>query len=227
MNILAIDTSSVYASCAFMRDGVIVSEKVIQGGLVHSEALFPIIEECLESVKASIGEVDVFACCAGPGSFTGVRIGVCAVKGLAQANNKMCARINTLDALSRNVQSFGTVCPIMDARRGQVYCAVYENGKIIRDYDACAIEELAEFLKDKKTVFVGDGVKAFRSTLTELLGENALFAQPQHNYTRASAAATIANEEAEKGNLLSPAALDAIYLRVPQAEREFKEKHSE
>lgn len=219
MKILAIDTSSVYASCALYEDGEIVGERIEKNGLVHSKSLMPLVEGCLG--ERDVNDIDLFACVAGPGSFTGVRIGVCAVKGLAQATGKMCVGVDTLDCLSENLPFAPTVCPIMDARRGQVYCAVYENGVKIRDDAASSIEELAEFLAGKKTVFTGDGVKAYKEKIISLMGENASFAPPEHSFTRAAAACVIA----ERSTPVTPEALEAIYLRKPQAEREYDAKH--
>ncbi len=221
MNILAIDTSSQYVSCAILTDSGIKNQKALSTGLVHSRSLLPLVEDCVESAGLSLNDIDVYACVAGPGSFTGVRIGVCAIKGLAQPENKPCVAVNTLDCLKENVPYAEYVCPIMDARRGQVYCAVYENGKLIRNYDACPIEEVAEFLNGKKTVFLGDGINVFKEKLTSLLGENALFAPEHLCYTNAAAAAVIARNS----ETCTPAALDAIYLRKPQAEREYESKH--
>lgn len=225
MNILAIDTSSIYASSAIMRDGIVVFEKVFSSGLVHSKSVLPLIEDALNSVNMDISEIDVFACVAGPGSFTGVRIGACAIKGLAQSLDKPCARINTLDCLSLNSEA-EYVCPIMDARRGQVYCAVYKDGQIIRDYDVCPIEDVLDFVKDKKCVFTGDGIYVFKEVIEKALGENALFTKPQHTFVRASSALYIAQKYSEEGKLVSAAALDAIYLRKPQAEREYENRNS-
>ena len=155
-----------------------------------------------------------------PGSFTGIRIGVCAVKGLAQALKKPCAAVNTLDCLRQNFPFASTVCPIMDARRGQVYCAIYEEKSILLNSSAMAIEDLLALLKGKNTVFLGDGVKVYKDTIFAALKERALFAPPHLNYTRASSAAFLAMQAAEENKLVSAAALDAIYLRKPQAERE-------
>ena len=226
MIILAIDTSSIYASCAVMRDGEVLSEKVSLSGLVHSKSVMPLVEDCLKSINIDISEVDVFACVAGPGSFTGVRIGVCAIKGLAQALDKPCAQINTLDCLQLNAPYAEYVCPIMDARRGQVYCGEYKNGTLIRQQDVCPLEEVLEFVKDKKCVFTGDGVKAFKEKIQAYMGDNALFTLPQHNYTRAASALYLAQKAIEDNELVSAAALDAIYLRKPQAEREYENRNS-
>lgn len=222
MNILAVDTSSIYASCAILSENEIKSEVIINNGLVHSKSIMPMIESALSKAQMNASQIDVFAVCAGPGSFTGVRIGVCAIKGLACALDKPCVQINTLDCLSANVLTDAIVCPIMDARRGQVYCAAYKDGKRIFDYNACAIEDLCEFLQNRKTVFVGDGCEVNRDYITSVMGENAIFAPPHLVYTRASAAAYLALD-AQK---ISADELSAIYLRRPQAEREYANKHS-
>ena len=227
MKILAIDTSSIYASCALLAEGDIRSEAAVNNGLVHSRSLMPMIERCLQNADTDIGQIDVFACVAGPGSFTGIRIGVCAVKGLAQALKKPCAAVNTLDCLRQNFPFASTVCPIMDARRGQVYCAIYEEKSILLNSSAMAIEDLLALLKGKNTVFLGDGVKVYKDTIFAALKERALFAPPHLNYTRASSAAFLAMQAAEENKLVSAAALDAIYLRKPQAEREYATKHSQ
>lgn len=222
MNILAVDTSSIYASCAVLCENEIKSEVVINNGLVHSKSIMPMVETALCQAQLDISEIDVFAVCAGPGSFTGVRIGVCAIKGLATALNKPCVQINTLDCLAKNVLSQKIVCPIMDARRGQVYCAAYLNGNKIFDYSACAIEELCSFLKDKEAIFVGDGINVNKDCILSIMGANATFAPPHLAYTRASAAAYLASTAKQ----VSAEELSAIYLRRPQAEREYASKHS-
>lgn len=226
MNILCVDTSSVYASCALLKDGQIISEKTILSGLVHSKSIMPLVEQVLVSVNMDVTEIDIFSCVAGPGSFTGVRIGVCAIKGLAQANNKPCYAVNTLDCLKENVPYFKTVCPILDARRGQVYSAVYEDGEIIREHDVCLLEDVLEFVKDKKTLFLGDGVKVFKEKIISVLGENAIFSLPQHNFLRASSGAYLTLKAFEEGKLITYNQLDAIYLRKPQAEREYENRNS-
>lgn len=221
MKILAIDTSSKYASCAVLNGNLIVSEKVLSTGLVHSKSLMPLVEDCLESANISISEIDRIACVTGPGSFTGVRIGVCAAKGLAFPFSIPCVPVNTLDCLKENVPYFnGYVCPIMDARRGQVYCAVYKNGIAVKECDACSVEDLLEFVKGKKTLFLGDGQEVFRQKITDTMGENAYFAPAHLNFTRASSAAVCACTL----TALSCNELDAFYLRKPQAEREYASK---
>lgn len=222
MKLAAIDTSGGYASCAVTCEGKVLSEKTLSSGLVHSRSLLPMLEDCLQAVGMTPEELDAFVCVAGPGSFTGVRIGVCTVKGLAQALGKPCAGVNTLDVLRAGVPYASLVCPILDARRDQVYGAAYENGVCILPPDARPIAELAEAVRGKQALFLGDGTDRYREFLLETLGDGALFAPPDLNFPRAAVAARVAEE---KNEWVSAAALDAIYLRRPQAEREYDEKH--
>ena len=169
-------------------------------------------------------EVDVFAAVAGPGSFTGVRIGVCAAKGLAHAYNTPCVQIDALEALAMNFQHFdGIACPILDARRNQVYCAAFDmkNGlpeRILED-DAIEIGAFLEKLpKDGKLVFLGDGLRVHAQKISEALGEQAVIAPANLRQLRAEAACLLAEQKKDQwmeGRMLTP-----IYLRVPQAERE-------
>ncbi|MBP5662377.1 MAG: tRNA (adenosine(37)-N6)-threonylcarbamoyltransferase complex dimerization subunit type 1 TsaB, partial [Clostridia bacterium] len=220
MKILAIDTSGQSISCAITDNQTILAELFRRTGAVHSRALLPLLDQALAQTGLSVQDMDALACVAGPGSFTGVRIGVCTLKGLAMGANKPCAAVNTLDCLRENLPFETRVCPILDARRGEVYTAVYERGARVCGPDALNVEELAARLAGKDTVFLGDGVPVYKEKLTELLGDHALFAPPQCGQTRAVCAALIAARTPEAW--ASAAALDAFYLRKPQAEREYE-----
>ncbi len=226
MNIIAIDTSGPLASCAVMRDGSIVHLIAMNHGLTHSETIMPALEESMRAAGVSCAEADVFAAVAGPGSFTGVRIGVCAAKGLAHAWGKPCARVDALEALAMNYQGFdGIACPILDARRGQVYCAAFDmknmkNGmpeRILAD-DAVALEAFLESLpRDRRLVFLGDGLRVHAGKIREMLPE-AVIAPANLRELHADAACLLAAQRQEEwmpAHLLTP-----IYLRAPQAERE-------
>ena len=170
------------------------------------------------------GDVDVFAAVAGPGSFTGVRIGVCAAKGLAHATGKPCVAVHALEALAMNFYGFdGLCCPILDARRGQVYCAAFDMaGGMPRRALADAALPLEDFLAtlpgDRRLVFVGDGVPVHAETVRGILGERAMIAPPNLRDLRADAACLLA---AARPEAWVPAAqLQPIYLRAPQAVRE-------
>ena len=126
MILLSIDTSGPACSAALLADDRLLGEIVINSALTHSETIMPAVDELLSRENLTCADVDLFAVAAGPGSFTGVRIGVCAAKGMAHAAGKPCARVNSLAALAAGLPFVpGVVCPILDARREQVYCAAY------------------------------------------------------------------------------------------------------
>ncbi len=223
MNIVAIDTSGPAASCAVMKDGAVIQLTVMNHGLTHSETIMPALDQAMRAAGIGCAEVDVFAAVAGPGSFTGVRIGVCAVKGLAHAWNRPCARVDALEALAMNFYGFdGLACPILDARRGQVYCAAFDmqNGMPRRAMDDMAMD-LSAFVealpRDRRIVFLGDGLRVHAATLRDLLPE-AMIAPANLQDLHADAACVLAAahpDEWIEARLLTP-----IYLRAPQAERE-------
>ena len=231
MNIVAIDTSGPLASCAVMKDGAIAHMIVMNQGLTHSETVMPALDECMAASNIDCSQADVFAAVAGPGSFTGVRIGVCAVKGLAHAYNKPCVAIDALETLAMNVQYFdGIACPILDARRGQVYCAAFDmkNGMPERVLEDEAIE-IGAFLEklpaDRKLIFLGDGLRVHTKFIREKLGERAVIAPANMREIHADAACLLAEakmDEWKEARLLTP-----IYLRIPQAERERNKKLEE
>ncbi len=224
MKILAIDTSAVTATACIADENKTLGEISYTTALTHSQTIMPMIDELLKNLNLSSGDIDVFACSNGPGSFTGLRIGIGTIKGLAFGADKPVIGISTLEALSYNVPfSDCIISPIMDARRNQVYNAFYRfiNGKMecILEPRAISIEDLALEVKEK-TVFVGDGVLPYKEKLTELLGDNALFAPNNLCLQRASSVAAAAfGKEA-----IHPRELTAIYLRKSQAERELEEK---
>ena len=229
-NILALDTSGPVAGCAVMRAGEIAHVAAMRQGLTHSETIMPAVDEALASAGLSCADIDAFAAVAGPGSFTGVRIGVCAAKGLAHAVNKPCCAVDALEALSMNAYGFdGLCCPMLDARRGQVYCAAFDmqNGMPERALPggAMKLEMFLDMLpKDRRLLFVGDGVPAYGDRAREILGARALIAPPNLRDLRADAACVLAAAHPERW--VEAARLAPIYLRAPQAERERKAREA-
>ena len=223
MNIVAIDTSGPLASCAVLKNGAVAHMIVMNQGLTHSETIMPALDDCMRASGLSCDQVDCFAVVAGPGSFTGVRIGVCAAKGLAHAWNKKCARIDALETLAMNYQGFdGIACTILDARRNQVYCAAFDmkDGmprRILPD-DAMEIGAFLDKLPaDRRLVFLGDGLRVHANLIRKRLPE-ALIAPANLRELRADAACLLAEQTPDtwmEARMLTP-----IYLRVPQAERE-------
>ena len=224
MNIVAIDTSGPTASCAVMRDGEIIHSVFLNQGLTHSETIMPALDEAMTSAQIDCSQVDAFAAVAGPGSFTGVRIGVCAVKGLAHAHNTPCASVDALEALAMNVIGFdGIACPILDARRGQVYCAAFDvRGELpVRVLPDQALElnaYLAQLPRDRRLIFMGDGLRVHANAILRALGDRAVIAAANLRNLRADAACVLAM--AHRDQWMEARRLVPIYLRAPQAERE-------
>ncbi|MBQ8080526.1 MAG: tRNA (adenosine(37)-N6)-threonylcarbamoyltransferase complex dimerization subunit type 1 TsaB [Clostridia bacterium] len=223
MLIYLIDTSGPSAGVALMEDGKIVYEAVVQNKRTHSESIMPMTEEALLRAGRTAGDIDYFAAVVGPGSFTGVRIGVTAVKAMAHAAGKPCLAVNALEALARGQRAFdGAVAPIQDARAGQVYRAAFANGeRLLPD----APEKLEDFLTvvreraaGRGILFVGDGVPPHRERIAAFLGEQARFAPPEALYLRPACAVALAAEHLEQAT--DYRALKPYYLRPPQAVRQ-------
>jgi tRNA threonylcarbamoyladenosine biosynthesis protein TsaB len=225
--VLAIDTSGPVAGCAVLAGGRIVHLTAMNHGLTHSETIMPAVDAALDAAGLRCGDVDVFAAVAGPGSFTGVRIGVCAVKALCLAAGRPCARVDALEAIAEGAAYEGLICPILDARRDQVYTALFrrEGGKLSRVCEDRAekLDELLNSLPADETVyFTGDGLNTYEGRIRGRMGERALSAPMHLRVLRASAACLIAMTRPETimdGSHLTPA-----YLRLPQAERERNER---
>ena len=224
LNIVAIDTSGPLASCAVMKDGALAHEIIMNQGLTHSETIMPALDDCMRAAGIDCRDADCFAAVAGPGSFTGVRIGICAAKGLAHAWGKPCASVDALEALAMNFYGFdGLACPILDARRGQVYCAAFDmrNGMPQRVLDDDAVE-IGAFLEklpaDRRLVFLGDGLRVHAKVIREKLGERAMIAPAHLRELRAGAVCVLA--EAAREKWMPAQQLVPLYLRIPQAERE-------
>ncbi len=224
MKILAIDTTGGACSVAVLTDGKIICEQFIHNKMTHSVHLMKLVDNCMELSGFNMRDIDVFAVTTGPGSFTGIRIGMCAVKGFAQLTGRPVAAVDALDAMARCVPSHGLVVPMMDARREQVYAAVYKDGVKVTEDMAIGIKELLTKL-DGDVLFLGDGVDAYGGIIKENY-EKSRFAPVNLRYQRASAAALCAYEMAMDNKLISAEELLPNYLRETQAERVRAEKES-
>ncbi len=227
MNILALDTSGPVAGVAILREGSVVHLTAMKYGHTHSQTVLPAVDRALEECGLTCREIDVFAVVAGPGSFTGVRIGVCMAKGLAHAAGKPCCAVNALETLSMNCLGFdGWVCPILDARRDQVYAAAFDTREFVPrrvlEDQAVKIEDFLAQLPEGRLAFVGDGVPVQEKTLLRLLGERAAIMPANARDLRADAAGVLAAAHPERWE--DPRTLRPIYLRAPQAERERMER---
>ena len=233
MLILAFETSAKAGSVALMDETKLLGESYQNTGLTHSQTLLAMGEDLLKSCGHTPQEVTAVAVAAGPGSFTGVRIGVAAAKGFAWAKEIPCCGVSTLEAMALNFGSWdGYVCPVMDARRSQVYNALFaiKEGKPERlcEDRAISLEELGEQLKNlEKPVFlVGDGSILCYNTLLEKV-PNLVCPQEHRMHQRAAGVALAAREMLLRGESCDGAALQPNYLRLSQAERERLEKQNQ
>lgn len=231
--ILAFETSAKAASVALLEQGKLLGESYQNTGLTHSQTLLSMAEDLIKNCGRTVQDVTAVAVAAGPGSFTGVRIGVAAAKGFAWAKELPCYGVSTLEAMAYGLGIWeGFVVPTMDARRSQTYTAIFraEQGRLTRAEEDRAIsyEELGEKLKNcKKSVFlVGDGAVLCYNTLVDRVP--GLVLPPEHKlHQRAAGVALVAQQQINAGLLGDGANLTPNYLRLSQAERERLEKEKE
>lgn len=227
MRILAVDTSAVCAAVAVTDNEKILSESQTNTGLTHSRTLMPMIDSTLKNAEISLDSIDYFACSTGPGSFTGIRIGVAAIKGLCDGLKKKCIPVSTLEALAYNLLGRScTAVSVMDARCNQVYCAIFkvEGNTVARltEDEAIKIDELRERLPQyENVVFVGDGAKICHDAL------GCRIAPPALIYQKGSSVALCAERSFTEEKLVSGNELMPFYLRLPQAERELRAKQKQ
>ena len=231
MLILGIDTCCMPAGTAVYDGEKITGEFMINNGMTHSQKIMPMIAEMMEHLGLSPKDIDCFAVAAGPGSFTGVRIGAATIKALAHAAGAPCVAVSTLEALANNVRFFdGVICPILDARRNQVYTAAFSgDGSLTRltDDRAMALDTLLDELEGRKVLFLGDGVLTYRDAIAERMGDLAKFADAGSLLNSAASVAYVGGKMFERGETVSYSELIPNYIRLSQAERERKEKLGE
>lgn len=231
MRILALDSSGLVATVAIVTEEAMLAEYTVNFKKTHSQTLLPMLDEVVKMVELDLSEVDAIAVAAGPGSFTGLRIGSATAKGLGLALKKPVIAIPTLDGLAYNL--YGTnklICPMMDARRSQVYTGIYEfNGaelKVIIPQSALTIEELLDKVNElgREVIFLGDGVDVNKEIIKEKTTVRYEFAPIHLNRQRAGAIGALGiiyykNNQTETAEQHEP-----VYLRVSQAERERQER---
>ena len=225
MLIYLLDTSGPTAGVALWQDGTIRYEAVVNHHMTHSEAALPMTEEAYAKSGLRLEDTNYFAVVSGPGSFTGVRIGVTTVKALAKAVCKPCIPLSALEAMSRSQGIFnGLVCPMQNARRNQVYAAVFDGLEQSRlmDDQPIALSELMKLVRKlsagRPVMITGDGMTAYRNELEQMGINNLFYADSAHSYLRPASAVELASErldEAVDSDLLRPS-----YLRPPQAVRQ-------
>jgi len=222
VKLLVIDTSGPVCGTAVLDGDKVVSEFTAQNRNTHSASLMPMTEAALSAAGITVADLDAVAAVTGPGSFTGVRIGVATAKGLAHGAGIPCIPVDALEALSVSAGDFdGIVCPIQDARAGQVYAAAFRNGERLTGDAPMKLEEFLERIAPmgERFLFTGDGVPVFREKIREILGEKAAFAPAHLGYLRPAAAGMIALRSGKATDYLH---LEATYLRPPNAQKNRK-----
>ncbi len=229
MLILALESSAKAASVALMEDENLIAQYSQCSGLTHSRTLLPMLEDMLKNTEKKIADVDLIAVAHGPGSFTGIRIGVSTVKGLAWAAQKSCVGVSTLEAMAwHGASSGGLICPVMDARRSQVYNALFEiddnaRPKRLTEDRAISLSELAQELRadGREPLLVGDGAKLTYDYLTQ--AGLACRMAPANLVYQSAWGVGMAALDKKPGNADD---LLPVYLRLSQAERERQERLS-
>ncbi len=231
MRILALDTSTNVATAAILEDDVIIGEYSCNKGKTHSQRLMPMIQSLLEAVGLKAADMDAFAASIGPGSFTGLRIGVTTVKAMAFAAQKPVVSVYTLDALAFNLAgSKAIICPVIDARNNQVFTAAYKFSgyklEKLTDYLGIHINELADILEtmEGEIILLGDAAQMHKTFFEERLGSRVTAAPPNTALARAASVAVLAGEVLKEGIQENCYDMKPFYLRKSQAEQAMKGK---
>ena len=231
MKILALDTSSIVATVAVMDGEKLMAEYILNHKKTHSQKLMPILKEILESCELSPKDIDVFGVTVGPGSFTGIRIGLATIKAMAQALDKPVIGISTLEGLAFNlVYCKSLICPMIDAQRNLVYTGLYgwqemALTSLVNDIVVTIEDWLGEVKKrDEEIIFIGDGVEKFKNLIQEEMGERAVFPPSIVTMPRASSIAELVRRKAVLGELSNPSDILPIYMRKSQAEKQWEER---
>lgn len=229
MTILGVESSATAASAAIIQDGKLLSEVFSDTGLTHSQTLLPMIDSCIKNAGISVEQVDSIAVANGPGSFTGVRIGIATVKGLAFTNNIPCVQVSTLESMAYNIPIFGgIICSVMDARCNQVYTAFFENidgckvNRLSED-TAISVDELGKKIANygKSVILVGDGAEICYNKLKEKCNSLYLASINTLKQRASSVAMCSINYEGIDAEKIA-----VNYIRLPQAQRELAKKQS-
>lgn len=233
MKVLAIDTSTMTATCAVLDDGKLIGEYSLDQELSHSENLVPIIKEVLDSLHLGIRDIDLFGVSVGPGSFTGLRIGIATMKSFAQVFDKPIVGISTLKALAFNLTTENIIVPMIDARRERVYTAIYKwkDGRLNTILKPCIMEinEILDLLKEDydQVMINGNGASLYKEKILDVLDKKAHFPPMGLNGCRAASVAELSLLKEEKGHDDNYYNLVPEYLRETYAQRQLNQKESE
>ena len=233
MKILGLDSSGIVASVAIVEDDVLIAEYTVNYKKTHSQTLLPMLDEIAKMTELDLNSIDAIAVAAGPGSFTGLRIGSATAKGLGLALKKPLIAIPTVEGLAYNLYDIsGLICPIMDARRKQVYTGIYRftdhQLKVVEDQMALPMETVIEKLNQygETVTFLGDGVPVFHELIAEKMTVPYSFAPAHVNKQRAAAVAALGEIYYRQGKTETAMEHVPDYLRVSQAERERAEREA-
>jgi tRNA threonylcarbamoyladenosine biosynthesis protein TsaB len=230
MKVLALDSATESATCCVIDDNKVLGEITFNFKKQHSITLMPMIDNLLKNLHMTINDIDGYVVSKGPGSFTGLRIGIATIKGLCHGTNKPFIAVSTLDALAYNLAyTSGIICPVLDALRGNVYTALYvfEDAELkkISEYQIISVEDLIEMLQEKhqNVTFIGDGLFKYQANFKSEL-KNTKFAPSHLNLARASSLGEIGMKLLSEGKFDDVFAFSPFYLRKSQAEREYDKK---
>ena len=230
MKVLAIDTSTVMASCALLDEENLLGEFSLNQNMGHSENLVPMVKNLLDNLNLKVSDIDLYGIALGPGSFTGLRIGIATVKAFAHVYNKPIVGISTLEGLAFNVRTSGVIVPMIDARKNRVYTGIYswQDGHLnnIEEPTAMEIDELLEHLNENyNNIMVnGNGIYIHREKIKDKLGDKVQFAPFIQNTCRAASIGELALLKKQEGKLENYFSLVPEYIRQSQAQSDFKKK---
>lgn len=234
MRILALDSSGLVATVAIIEEEQTIAEYTVNYKKTHSQTLLPMLDEIVRMTEFDLSTIDAIAISGGPGSFTGLRIGAATAKGLGLALNKPLIHIPTVDGMAYRMYGCqGLICPMMDARRNQVYTGIYrwEQGvfRVVEPQMAISVQELIEKLNQygEPVVFLGDGVPVYQAQLNEGLKVTFDIAPPHMNRQSAAAVGALGIKYYQEGKIETAMDHRPDYLRLSQAEREREEKHAD
>lgn len=221
MFVLGIDTATPIGSIGLIRNDEVIAEYVLNVIETHSARLMPALDDMLRRASVDISEIDAIAVTRGPGSFTGVRVGVATAKGLAFALRKPIVGVTSLDVLAFNLRFYdGIICPMLDARRGEVYAAIYRGGERlerISDYLCSPVDEVIDLINEP-ALFSGSGARRYRETIERRLGGRAVFADHVFDLPRGSVVAMLGLERLRRGESDELFGFVPLYLRRSEAE---------
>lgn len=229
MKILGIDTSTLMTTCAIMEDDDLIGEFSLSLDMSHSEALVPMIQQLMDNLKLKLSDMDLFAVASGPGSFTGLRIGLATAKSFAHVTGKPLIGISSLEVLAMALPYQSIVVPMMDARRDRVFSGVYRMDEYpvqLMSPDALPVEELIVYLRtiQGKAIAIGDGAVVYKDILIEGLKDSIIFTPGHLNLSSASAVCRLGKRKFELGITDDLFTMSPDYLRDSQAQRSLKSK---